>query len=60
MKKMSKEKIIDRIRKSLEYPKGSLELFQQLKSGRWKNVPEYFIDDAVREINKVLKLLKKL
>jgi hypothetical protein len=60
MKKMSKEEIMGRIRKSLEYPKGTLELFQQLKPGRWKNVPDYFIDDAAREIGNVLKLLKKL
>lgn len=60
MKKLSKGEIVERIKRSLEYPKGTLELFQQLKPGRWKNVPKYFIDDAVREIGKILKLLKKI
>lgn len=57
---MPKEKIIAKIKHSLQYPKITLELMRELKPDKWKRIPRYFITDALRELNKVDKLLTKL
>lgn len=58
---MSKEQdIIAKIKNKLQYPKTALQLIAELKAGRRKNVPDEFIEDALRELDRAVKLLNKL
>lgn len=57
--KMSKEEIITKIKDMLEYPKTTLELMAELKAGRRKRIPDFFIEDALRELDKAVRLLNK-
>ncbi|MGA2775126.1 MAG: hypothetical protein ABSE81_03575 [Candidatus Omnitrophota bacterium] len=58
--KMSKAEIIAKIKDRLQYPKTTLELMAELKAGKRERIPEYFIDDALRELDKAMQLLDKL
>jgi len=58
--KMTKTEVISKIKAKLQYPKVTLELVLKLKRGRRKRIPEYFITDALRELDKATKLLNKL
>lgn len=57
---MSKAEIIAKIKSKLQYPKTTLELIAELKAGKRKRVPDYFIEDALRELDKAVFLLNKL
>lgn len=57
--KMNKEEIITKIKDMLEYPKTTLELVAELKAGRRKRIPDFFIEDALRELDKAVRLLNK-
>ncbi len=57
---MSREEIAAKIKNKLQYPKTTLQLFAELKAGRRKRVPDYFITDALKELDKATQLLNKL
>ena len=57
---MEREEIIAKIKHKLQYPRTTLELIKELKGGKRKRVPEYFIDDALCALDKATCLLNKL
>lgn len=57
---MNREEIVAKIKNRLQYPKTTLQLFAELKAGKRKRVPDYFIADALRELDKAVRLLNKL
>ena len=59
MKKNNHE-IIAEIKNALQLPKTTLELVLEFKCGNRKRIPPEFIEDALKAINDVVKLLNKL
>lgn len=57
---MDRKEIVAKIKNKLQYPKTTLQLFAELKAGKRKRVPEYFIEDALKELDKAVRLLNKL
>ena len=57
---MNREEIVAKIKNKLQYPKTTLQLFAELKAGRRKRVPDYFITDALKELDRAVRLLSKL
>jgi len=57
---MDRIEIIAKIKNKLQYPKTTLELIMELKAGRRKRVPDYFIEDALKALDKAVCLLNKL
>ena len=57
---MDRKEIVAKIKNKLQYPKTTLQLFAELKAGRRKRVPDYFITDALKELDRAVRLLNKL
>lgn len=56
----SKEEAVAEIKNALQYPKTTLEILRELKAGRRKNLPDEFIDDALKAIDDAVRILNKL
>ncbi len=56
----SKEEAIAEVKNALQYPKTTLEILRELKAGRRKNLPDEFIDDALKAIDDAVRILNKL
>ena len=56
----SKEEAVAEIKNALQYPKTTLEILRELKAGRRKNIPDEFIDDALKAIDDAVRILNKL
>ena len=52
--------LVEVIKEKLQYPKLTLELLSELKASRRKNIPQEFIDDALKAINTIEQVLDKL
>lgn len=59
---MSKDNkgIIAEIKNKLVRPKATLQLITELKAGKRKRIPDEFIEDALKDIDKIARLLNKL
>ncbi len=57
---MKKDEVIDKIKKNLQYPELTLKLFRDLKANKRRNVPDEFIEDAQKKLDKAKKLLKEI
>jgi len=55
-----KEQIIVKIKDKLEYPRLTLQLMADLPKNKLKNIPPEFFTDALKAINKIIRLLDKL
>jgi len=60
MRKKDKKTIIADIKNRLQYPKTTLEILMELKAGKRKQIPEEFIEDALKAIDQAVRLLNKL
>lgn len=58
MDKKGKDIIAD-IKNKLQYSKITLQLIAELKAGKRKRVPIEFIEDALKELDKAVRLLNK-
>lgn len=56
----SREEAIAEFKNALQYPKTTLEILRELKAGRRKNLPDEFIDDALKAIDDAVRILNKL
>ena len=56
----SKEEAVAEVKNALQYPKTTLEILRELKAGRRKNLPDEFIDDALKAIDDAVRILNKL
>ena len=56
----SREEAIAEVKNALQYPKTTLEILRELKAGRRKNLPDEFIDDALKAIDDAVRILNKL
>lgn len=59
MKKITNKEVIAEIKNSLQYPKTVLEIILEKKIYQ-NHFPEYFLTDALKAINKIVKQLNKL
>lgn len=48
------------LKNKLQALKTTLQLIAELKAGRRKNIPVEFIEDALKAIDQVIRLLNKL
>lgn len=60
MRKKDKEELITEIKNKLVRPKATLQLITELKAGKRKRIPDEFIEDALKDIDKIVRLLNKL
>lgn len=60
MRKKDKKELIAEIKNKLQYPKTTLEILKELKTGKRKRMPEEFIEDALKAIDQAVRLLNKL
>lgn len=56
----SKEEAVAEVKNALQYPKTTLEILREVKSGKRKNLPDEFIDDALKAIDDAVRILNKL
>jgi len=56
----SKEEAVAEVKNALQYPKTTLEILREVKSGKRKNLPDEFIDDALKAIEDAVRILNKL
>lgn len=57
---MDRKDIVSKIKNKLQYPKLTLELLRDLRAVKRRKILDEFIEDALKEIGKIIKLLKKL
>ena len=55
-----KEQTIAKIKHQLKYPQYTLELMAGLPKKKPKNIPPWFVDDALKAIRKINRLLEQL
>lgn len=56
----SKEETVAEIKNALQYPKTTLEILREIKASRRKNLPNEFIDDALKAIDDAVRILNNL
>lgn len=56
----SKEEAVAEIKNALQYPKTTLEILREVKAGKRKNLPDEFIEDALKAIDDAVRILNKL
>lgn len=56
----SKEEAVAEVKNALQYPKTTLEILREVKAGKRKNLPDEFIDDALKAIDDAVRILNKL
>jgi hypothetical protein len=52
--------VVAEIKNKLVRPKATLQLITELKAGKRKRIPDEFIEDALKDIDKIVRLLNKL
>ena len=52
--------VVAEIKNKLVRPKATLQLIAELKAGKRKRIPDEFIEDALKDIDKIVRLLNKL
>jgi len=56
----SKEEAVAEVKNALQYPKTTLEILREVKAGKRKNLPDEFIEDALKAIDDAVRILNKL
>jgi len=56
----SREEAVAEVKNALQYPKTTLEILREVKAGKRKNLPDEFIDDALKAIDDAVCILNKL
>ncbi|MDD5736692.1 MAG: hypothetical protein PHH20_00180 [Candidatus Omnitrophica bacterium] len=56
----SKEEAVAEVKNALQYPKTTLEILREVKTGKRKNLPDEFIDYALKAIDEAVRILNKL
>ncbi len=56
----SREEAVAEVKNALQYPKTTLEILREVKAGKRKNLPDEFIEDALKAIDDAVRILNKL